>query len=237
MSPAKSASDSTALIIGASRGLGLALAQEYHKRGWRVIGTVRGGARSKLHDFAATAGDRLEIETVDITAEDQIKSLAERLKGRTIDLLFVNAGVANDLQHTIIGDVSTEEFTRVMLTNALSPMRVVEWLKHLVPAGGSIAAMSSGLGSVANNDRGGWEVYRASKAALNTLMRSFAAREISPPRSLFVIAPGWVRTDMGGPAAPFSVDESIPGVVNTIAAHAGKPGLLYIDHRGQIVPW
>jgi NAD(P)-dependent dehydrogenase (short-subunit alcohol dehydrogenase family) len=132
--------------------------------------------------------------------------------------------------------VSTEDFNRVMVTNALSPMRVVEAFAELVPAGGTIAVMSSGLGSVANNDRGGWEVYRASKAALNTLMRSFDARQ-TVARSLLVIAPGWVRTDMGGPSANLDVETSISGVADTIAAHAGKPGVAYVDYAGRTVPW
>ncbi len=94
---------------------------------------------------------------------------------RSFDLLFVNAGVTNDPQETV-GEVSTEEFIRVMVTNALSPMRVIERLEELVPPAGTIAVMSSGLAAVADNEAGGWEVYRGSKAALNTLMRSFAAR-------------------------------------------------------------
>ena len=91
-----------------------------------------------------------------------------------------------------------------MVTNALSPMRVLETFKDLVPPTGTIAIMSSGQGSVSNNETGGYEVYRASKAALNTLMRSFAAQHRDDPRTLLLLAPGWVRTDMGGPMARLS---------------------------------
>jgi NAD(P)-dependent dehydrogenase (short-subunit alcohol dehydrogenase family) len=228
-------SSGTALIIGASRGLGLALAEEYVARGWRVVATVRGSTRTGLHDLAEKVAGHVEIESLDIAAADQIAALRARLRGRSFDLLFVNAGVANDPEQTI-GEVPTEEFVRVMVTNALGPMRVVETFQDLVPATGTIGVMSSGLGSVADNDDGGWEVYRASKAALNTLMRSFAARH-DDPRTLLIIAPGWVRTDMGGPDAHLSIAESIPRVVDTIAAQSGKPGLRYLDYRGQTVRW
>ena len=194
----------TILLIGASRGLGLAMAAEYLKRGWNVVGTVRGTARTSLHDLADKSGSRLEIETVDINDPEQVAALRARLTGRTFDVLFVNAGVTNNPRETI-ADVTTEEFVRVMVTNALSPMRVVEALQDLVPATGTIGVMSSGQGSVANNTMGMREVYRGSKAALNTFMRSFAARHAGESRAMVLMAPGWVRTDMGGPEGKLSI--------------------------------
>jgi NAD(P)-dependent dehydrogenase (short-subunit alcohol dehydrogenase family) len=226
----------TALIIGASRGLGLGLVREYLGRGWHVMGTVRGPTRTALHDLADGHSGKVAIETVDINQPDQVAALRERLAGRHFDLLFVNAGVSHDPEETI-GMTTDETFTRVMVTNALSPMRVVERLESLVPATGAIALMSSGLGSVANNETGGWEVYRSSKASLNTLMRSFAARHAGDPRTLLLIAPGWVRTDMGGPDALLDVETSIRGVVDTIAARTGRPGLHYVNYQGNTVPW
>ena len=224
------------LLIGASRGLGFALAEEYLKRGWDVVATERVGSKSKLHDLLEAAGDRLEIETVDIIYSDQVAALRARLASRKFDLLFVNAGVKNDDRETI-ADVSTDEFVRVMINNALSPMRVVETLQDLVLPSGTIAIMSSGQGSVANNENGGYEVYRGSKAALNMFMRSFAARHADDPRTLLLMAPGWVRTDMGGPQARLSIGESIPNLVNTVDAQAGKAGLQYLDYLGRKVPW
>jgi len=124
-----------------------------------------------------------------------------------------------------------------MVTNALSPLRAIEALRDLVDSNGTIAVMSSGQGSVTNNESGGYDVYRASKAALNTLMRSYAARHASDGRSLLLLAPGWIRTDMGGPSAPFSIEESVPILVATIEAQRGKRGLQYIDRHGHTVPW
>jgi len=230
-------SPKTVLIVGASRGLGYAMAEEYGKRGWRVIGTVRGDRRTPLHDLQARSGGQVEIEQLDINIPEQVAALKGRLAGRSLDLLFVNSGISGEHPEALVSEVSTEEFTEVMVTNALSPMRVVEALQHLVPPTGVIGVMSSGLGSVANNTNARYETYRASKASLNTFMRSFAARHAQSPRAMAVIEPGWVRTDLGGPHAPLGVEDSIPKVVDVLTAIQGKPGLQYLDYQGHTVPW
>jgi NAD(P)-dependent dehydrogenase (short-subunit alcohol dehydrogenase family) len=224
------------LLIGASRGLGFALAEEYLKRGWDVVATERGASTSKLHKLAQVSDGRLEIETVDIVHPDQVRALHARLAARKFDMLFVNAGVKNDDRETI-ADVSTDEFVRVMITNALSPMRVIEVLQDVVRADGTIGIMSSGQGSVANNESGHYEVYRGSKAALNMFMRSFAARHADDSRTLLLMAPGWVQTDMGGPQARLRIEESIPNLANTMDAQAGRAGLQYLDYLGRRIAW
>lgn len=227
----------TVLIIGASRGIGHAMAAEFLNREWNVIGTVRAGSRSGLHNLADNHEGRVEVEALDINEPDQVVALRHRLSGRTLDVLFVNAGTTTQDEHVLIGNVSTEEFTRVMVTNALSPMRVIEALQDLVPASGLIGAMSSGQGSITNNGTGMREVYRGSKAALNMFMRSFAARDAGTPRAMVVMAPGWIRTALGGPDAPFSIEESVPKIVNVLLSQLGKPGLQYLDRDGKTVPW
>lgn len=232
----ETSADTTVLLIGASRGLGYAIAEEYLDRGARVVATVRGPGRTALHELQDRAGELLEIEQVDITAPEQVTGLRDRLGARRFELLFVNAGVSNGEQETA-ADVTTEEFTRLMVTNALSPMRVIEALGELVDPNGTLAIMSSGQGSIANNERGGFEIYRASKSALNQLMRSYAARRAGEGRTLLLMAPGWVKTELGGPGARLTIGESIPNLVTTIDAQRGHPGLQFLDYLGQTVAW
>lgn len=227
----------TILLVGASRGLGLAMTGEFAKKGWSVISTVREDGRTELHDLADTHAANVTIERLDITKPDQIAALRDRLSGNSFDMLFVNAGTANHDQAETIAETSTDEFVRVMLTNALGVMRTVEGLQDLVRPAGLIGVMSSGQGSIANNVNGGHEVYRGSKAALNQYMRSYAARHADGQRAIVLMAPGWIRTELGGPEATFSMEETIPDLVNTLIAQQGTPGLRFIDRHGKTVPW
>jgi NAD(P)-dependent dehydrogenase (short-subunit alcohol dehydrogenase family) len=213
------------------------MAAEFLTRGWNVVGTIHGSARTQLHDLADEHPGRVEIESLDVTEPDQVTALHDRLSGRRFEILFHNAGIANANPHESVAKVSTEAFVRVMVTNALSPMRVIEGLQDLVPADGLIGIMSSGQGSISNNEKGGAEVYRGSKVALNQFMRCYAARHAEEPRALVLMAPGWIRTALGGPDAPFSVEEAIPKVVDVLLAQQGKPGLRYLDREGRTVPW
>ena len=189
-----------------------------------------------LHELSEASNGKLEVESVDVTSSHQMTRLRSRLEGRRFDLLFHNAGVTNPEKETV-AEVSTLEFERVMVTNTLSPLRILETFQDLVVENGTLGVMSSGQGSVSNNEKGGWEVYRASKAALNSLMRSFRARRADDTRTMLLMAPGWVRTEMGGPNAKLSVEESIPKLVAVMEAQAGKGGLHYLDYQGHVVPW
>jgi NAD(P)-dependent dehydrogenase (short-subunit alcohol dehydrogenase family) len=236
LSNAQSADSRSILIVGASRGLGQAMAAEFAGRGWRVVGTVR-GAGTPLHALATTTPDAIQVETLNITDQAQTRALAERLAGRQFDIVFVNAGVANASPGDTLAEVSTDEFVQVMLTNVLGAMRAVEALGDLARPGGVIGVMSSGQGSLANNANGTNDVYRASKAALNQAMASYAGRHKESDQAMILMAPGWIRTEMGGANAPFGVEEAMPQVVDTLIAQLDAPGLRYLDRHGQTVRW
>jgi len=237
MSADTTTANRSVLVVGASRGLGQAIAETYVRRGAHVVGTVRGDQRTPLHDFADSADGAVELERVDITVPAQVTALRNRLSDQSFDLLFVVAGVSLAAPEATGASIATEDFERMMVTNALSTMRVVEALQDLVDPEGTIAVMSSGQGSITNNTSGGFEVYRATKSALNQLMRSYAARHEGDRRALLLMAPGWVKTDLGGPDAPLEISDSIPPLVATVDAQRGTPGLRYLDRNGETIPW
>jgi NAD(P)-dependent dehydrogenase (short-subunit alcohol dehydrogenase family) len=224
------------LIVGASRGLGHAMAAEFAARGWRVVGTVR-AAGTPLHSLAAERPDSVEIETLDMTDHDQILAVRDRLSGGQFDIVFVNGGIANQAPGATMAEVSTDEFVQVMVTNVLGVMRAVEAFGVLVRPGGVIGVMSSGQGSIANNANGVNDVYRASKAALNQAMASYAGRRTADGQALVLMAPGWIRTELGGANAPFSVEDAMPQIVDVLMAQQGEAGLRYLDRNGRTVPW
>jgi NAD(P)-dependent dehydrogenase (short-subunit alcohol dehydrogenase family) len=220
----------TALIVGASRGLGRALAQEHLKRGWEVIATVR-----KADALAGISDPRLTVELLDTTDWAGIDALKRRLEGRALDLLFVNAAITGP-SIVPIGDADPDEFAQMMLTNVLAPLRIVDRLADLTTPAGTIAVMSSSLGSVALNTSGHWEAYRTSKAALNMGLASIVARR-GDGRTYLACDPGWVRTDMGGADATLSIEESIPNLVTALERRAGKGGLAYVNYQDRDLPW
>ncbi|MCE4223594.1 SDR family NAD(P)-dependent oxidoreductase [Methylobacterium sp. C25] len=221
-----------ALIVGASRGLGLGLVEALLGRGWRVTATER----KRSPQLAALATEALAIETVDIDDDDAVGALRGRLGARSFDLVFVVAGVATaiaDPLHHVPRDVAAQ----VYVTNAVSPIRFAEAFADRVTPGGTIAFMSSILGSVTLNENGGSETYRASKAALNTYARSFEARHRGRPFGVLLLHPGWVRTDMGGADADIDIPTSVAGMIEVIEGQIGRRGIAYPDYTGQPLAW
>lgn len=216
----------TALIIGASRGLGLGLARELAGRGWTVTGTVRSAA-----DRAAVAAAGATAAIADITDPASIAALPPA----ALDLLFINAGVKGP-DHQDAGRATADEASALFLTNALAPVAAARMLLDRVAPGGVLAFMSSIMGSVAGNERGDMELYRASKAALNSLTRSMVAK-LDRPLTVLSLHPGWVRTDMGGGGADLDVETSVRGLVDVILARRGTPGSAFLDYSGAELPW
>ena len=223
----------TVLLLGASRGLGLGLAREYLARDWRVIAT----ARSDALDLAAlekSAKGNLRIAHVDIADADGVRELRETLTDERLDLLFLVAGISGSVPKPL-HEVTPDEAARVFLTNAYFPIVAAEAFADLLKPKATIAFMSSVLGSIDQNSYGTWETYRMSKAALNMGARSFFHRH--GEHAVLSIAPGWVRTDMGGPSATFDVETSCRNVANAIDRHGKTPGHRYLNYDGTELPW
>ena len=206
----------TGLIFGTSRGLGRALVAEHLKRGWQVIATVRDD--NALADLAC---DALSVETIDTTGWEEVDELQDRLVDRPLDLLFVSAAIAGPT-NLPIGQVEPGLFAELMLVNVLAPLRIADRFADLVEPAGTVAVMSSSLGSIELNTSGGYEAYRTSKAASDMGLRSIAARR-SDKRTWLGVDPGWVQTDMGGPSATLTrVSRGSP----TCSKRAGTPAEL-----------
>ena len=221
----------TALIIGASRGLGLGMARELAGRGWTVTGTVRSAAgRAAVEAAGATA------VIADITDPSSIAASP----AVPLDLLLVNAGVLGP-EHQDAALATADEVAALFITNALAPVAAARLLLGRIVPGGVLAFMTSRLGSVAGNDRGNLELYRASKAALNSLTRSMTAKldtaRSGGPLTVLSLHPGWVGTDMGGDGADLDVETSVRGLVDIILARRGIPGSAFLDYSGAELPW
>jgi NAD(P)-dependent dehydrogenase (short-subunit alcohol dehydrogenase family) len=227
----------TALVVGASRGLGLGLVKELVGRGWNVIATLRSPVTaSGLTALAESSGGKVRIENLDLEESSQIDNLVERLAGETLDLLFVNAGIS--LGRIKAAVATRDDIARLFVTNTVAPIHVAEaFVDRMRDGTGVIAMMSSGLGSVSNNFRDGADLYSASKAALNKLTRGFATGIGNRKLTVLSISPGWVRTDMGGPNAMLSVEESCRGVINVVETKAGTGEHGFFSHDGSTVTW
>ena len=215
-----------ALILGASRGLGLGLARELARRGWTVAGTVR-----KDSDRAALTEAGAEAAIADITEPGSLASLKQVVPGK-LDLLFVNAGISEPAEFETIDH---DGIGHLFMTNAVAPVRAALALLDVVQADGTLAFMSSRMGSVALTTADSKAMYRASKAALNSLTRAMAGR--FGKRPVLSFHPGWVATDMGGANAALDVATSVKGIADVLEEHRGKPGSAFVDYSGAELAW
>lgn len=224
----------TVLVTGANRGLGLEFARQYAATGWTVIATAREPMGA---DDLRAIGQGIRIEELDVADPASVASLAARLKDEPIDLLINNAGVGAGGRS--LADVKPDDYERVIQVNAVGPMRVTQALLPNLKAGKgkSIVSISSGLGSIANNTGGGYYGYRESKAALNMFMRTLAAELKDDGFICIAMSPGWVKTDMGGPDAKLTPEQSISGMKKVIDGLKADDSGKFWNHEGQIVPW
>jgi NAD(P)-dependent dehydrogenase (short-subunit alcohol dehydrogenase family) len=228
----------TALIVGAGRGLGLGLTQEFVARGWRVVATIREPARAPvLAALAGSADPAVMLERVDIERPDEVAALAQRLAGQRFDLVFLSAGIAGPA-HQSIERATPEEIGRLFYANAIAPIGMARlFAANVAEPDGVLAFMSSRAGSVAEESSGRRVLYRASKAALNSLTRSFVTELGGRAITVLSMHPGWVRTDMGGADAPVDVATSAAGLADVIECRAGSRKHVFVDYEGVELPW
>ncbi|MBH3427491.1 SDR family oxidoreductase [Pseudomonas alkylphenolica] len=224
-------SNKTALIIGASRGLGLGLVQRLKEDGWEVDATVRNPENAP----ALSAIPGVRVHTLEMNSTEQLNALQAKLQGQTFDLLFVNAGIMGpgdqNAERAKLADVGD-----LFMTNAVSPIRVAQRFNPQLRNDGVLAFMSSILGSIAIPDGSEICLYKASKAALNSMINSFVTLN-QPTQTVLAMHPGWVKTDMGGENAEIDVLTSTRGMVEQINAKAGKGGLHFINYKGDSLIW
>ncbi len=225
------------LIVGANRGIGLGVTKVFLANGWSVIATARDPAKaSALQELAASHPGRVSIPALDMNNAAALDGFAATLGGRTLDAVLVNAGVSGP-DHRSADAATAEEIGALMFTNAIAPTRLARSLaSHIRPGSGVLAFTSSIMGSVALNE-GGHELYRASKAALNSLSRGLWGELRGKNITLLTLHPGWVQTDMGGASAAVTVTDSAAGMVKVLESQAGAHKHLFLDYTGKELAW
>lgn len=232
-----------ALVTGANRGLGLEYARQLADAGWRVLACARRPEAPALAAVVAAAGGRVEPLALDVADHAAVDALAARLRGTAIDLLLNNAGTTGPsgtpgaLAYQRLDAMDYAIWRDILEVNLLGAFKVATALRDHVASSGRrlIVNVSSDLGSIANNRNGHMHAYRSSKAALNMLTRGMAAewKDVA----VVSIAPGWCRTDLGGPEAHIDPIDSVRDQLALFdqlgPAHSGR----FLDRFGEDVAW
>ena len=228
---------STVLIAGASRGIGLELAKQYASNGDDVIACVRDtGAASQL-DEAASGADNIEIQQLDIGAPASIAAAAAAVGDRAIDTLIVSAGAVGGGRQTL-DDLDLEEWHRTLDTNTIGPALVAKAFKpNLLAAGDSNLMILTSQLAASTWPMGGMYIYSTTKAAVSKVGQILALDWAGDPITVTVCHPGWVQTDMGGPQAEITAEESASGIRNTIAGLSKADSGKFYKWNGEIHPW
>lgn len=221
----------TALILGASRGIGREFVRQLRSAGWKVFATARDDA--SLAELRADGADTVKL---DVTKPESLAGLGWQLDGEKIDLAVYVAGVYGPKGQSTREPPMAHDFDAVMHTNVLGAMQAIPMIAPMVEAAqGKFAFISSGMGSIGETDTSyGW-LYRTSKAALNMAVKSAS---LDYPAATFVaMCPGWVRTDMGGPNASISVEESVGGLLKVIGDLKKEDSGSYRNYAGRTLAW
>ena len=223
--------NSTILITGANRGIGLELARQLSEKGHEILGTAR---RPDDGELAAIAQ---RVEPLDVADAKSVAMLAARLDGVPVDVLINNAGYLYRSDDTIDA-VDYGEMQRTFVINTLGPLRVTQALMPNLRAGKRkmIVSISSQLGSI-EESTGGLYSYRVSKTALNQINRIWSRELAEEGFICTVLHPGWVRTDMGGAEATYSAQESVAGLVRVIEGLTPQHNGGFFNFRGDPVDW
>lgn len=226
-----------ALIVGANRGIGLAVTKAFLARGWDVIASARDPERAtELQRLATSHPGRVSVPRLDVNDPAALDRFADTMGDNVLDAVLLNAGVSGP-GHRSASAVTEAEIGALMFTNAIAPIRLARALMPRVrPDSGVVAFSSSVMGSVSAN-AGGHELYRASKAALNSLARGLWTEMRGRHLTLVSLHPGWVATDMGGSTAPVSVNDSAAGIVHVIEHQSGAQQHRFLDYTGKELPW
>ena len=221
------------LITGAGRGIGLEFARQYAAAGWSVVATVRNEAAAR--QLRALPGE-VAVEFLDVREHRAVVTFHERLGGAPLDLFIANAGITRSDSFSSADDA--DGWLEVLHVNCVAPTFLAYNLApSVVAARGKMIAITSQMGSIADNGSGGWNAYRASKAALNAAWRSMAVEMSAQPISIAMLHPGWVKTDMGGRGATLSPEDSVRSMRRTIDGLTYRDKGLFLNYRGGTLPW
>lgn len=226
----------TAFITGANRGLGLEFTRQYAAEGWRVLATCRDLVHAKELQHLAQYADNIDLLQLDVTNPIQLQQLSEKFANQPIDLLVNNAGTC---QKDDLASVNNETMKQTFSTNALAPLNLSKILCHSIALSHlkTIVAISSKMGSTNDNHSGEYYSYRTSKSALNMLMKNLAI-DLKPQNiKVFIFHPGWVKTDMGGPNASISAEDSVAHMRQVLSRLKDHDSGSFHDYQGNIVPW
>jgi NAD(P)-dependent dehydrogenase (short-subunit alcohol dehydrogenase family) len=228
----------TILITGSNRGIGLELAHQYAAQGWQVLACCRRPDQATALNRLGDKFPNITLHTLDVAQQDQVQKLAAHLQDCPIDILFNNAGIYGPYD-AVFGNTDEARWLECLHTNVIAPMKMMEaFLTHVAASKHKlIAAMSSKMGSMADNGSGGSYIYRSSKAALNAVMKS-AAIDLEPRGvKVAILHPGWVQTDMGGPNAEITVAESVGRMREILGTITPENSGTFFDIDGSIIPW